>query len=46
MKIPFSEYQRRGLIPLAGLALAAYYSFVILPLARKAQSLDGPLQKA
>jgi hypothetical protein len=46
VKIPFSEYQRRGLIPLAGLALAAYYLFVILPLARKAQSLDGPLQKA
>jgi hypothetical protein len=46
VKIPFSEYQRRGLIPLAGLALAAYYLFVILPLARKAESLDGPLEKA
>jgi hypothetical protein len=46
MKFPFSESQRRGLIPLAGLALAAYYLFVMLPLARKAESLDGPLQKA
>ena len=46
MKIPFSEYQRRGLIPLAGLALAAYYLFVMLPLARQAESLDEPLQKA
>ena len=46
MKIPFSEYQRRGVVPLAGLALAAYYLFVLLPLARWAESLDEPLQKA
>ena len=46
MKIPFSEYQRRGIVPLAGLALAAYYLFVLLPLARRAESLDEPLQKA
>ncbi len=46
MRIPFSEYQRRGFIPLAGLALAAYYLFVMLPLARKADSLEEPLQKA
>jgi hypothetical protein len=46
MKIPFSEYQRRGIIPLVGLALAAYYLFVMLPLAHKAESLDGPLKKA
>ncbi len=46
MKIPFREYQRRGIVPLAGLALAAYYLFVLLPLARQAESLDEPLQKA
>ena len=46
VKIPFSEYQRRGIVPLAGLALAAYYLFVLLPLARRAESLDEPLQKA
>ena len=46
MKISFSEYQRRGLIPLAGLALAAYYLFVMVPLARRAESLDEPLQEA
>ena len=46
MKISFSEYQRRGLVPLAGLALAAYYLFVMVPLARRAESLDEPLQKA
>lgn len=46
MKIPFSEYQRRGVVPLAGLALAAYYLLVLLPLARRAESLDAPLQKA
>ncbi|HOX56703.1 MAG TPA: hypothetical protein P5205_10695 [Candidatus Paceibacterota bacterium] len=46
MKIPFREYQRRGFIPLVGLALAAYYIFVLLPLARRAASLDEPLQKA
>jgi hypothetical protein len=46
VKLPFSEYQRRGLIPIAGLALAAYYFFVLLPLARRAHSLDEPLEKA
>jgi hypothetical protein len=46
VKIPFSEYQRRGIVPLAGLLLAVYYLFVLLPLARKAKSLDEPLQKA
>ena len=44
--MPFSKYHRRGLIPLAGLALAAYYLFVLLPLSRKAASLDPPLLKA
>ena len=46
MRLPFREYQRRGLIPLLGLALAAYYFFVLLPLARQAKGLDEPLQKA
>ena len=46
MKISFSEYQRRGLVPLAVLALAAYYFFVMLPLARRAASLEEPLQKS
>jgi hypothetical protein len=46
VKIPLSELRRRGLIPLAGLVLAAYYLFVLLPLSRHARSLDAPLQKA
>jgi hypothetical protein len=46
VKIPFNEYQRRGLIPLVGLALAAYYLLVMLPLTHKVESLDAPLQKA
>jgi hypothetical protein len=46
VKITFSEYQRRGLVPLAGLVLAAYYSFVFLPLSRRAEKLDDPVQKA
>jgi hypothetical protein len=46
VKVRFQEYRRRGIIPLAGLALAAYYLFVFLPLGRRAESLDVPLQKA
>ena len=46
MKLSFNEYQRWGLVPLAGLALAAYYFFVMLPLAHRAQNLDEPLQRA
>ena len=46
MKIPVSEYQRRGIVPLTGLVLAVYYLFVMVPLARKSQSLDEPLQQA
>ena len=46
MKIPFSEYQRRGMVPLAGLGLAIYYLFVLLPLARQAKNLDEPVRKA
>jgi hypothetical protein len=46
VKIPLSEYQRRGFIPLAALGLAIYYLFVLLPLARQAKSLDEPVRKA
>jgi hypothetical protein len=41
----FREYQRRSLIPLAGLVLLGYYALFYLPLARRAASLDEPLQK-
>ncbi len=40
------EYKRRGMLPLAGLALAAYYLIVMVPLARRAKGLDAPLQNA
>ena len=46
MNFRFQEYRRRVVIPLAGLGLAAYYLFVFLPLGRRAESLDAPLQKA
>jgi hypothetical protein len=46
VKLPFREYQRRGLIPALGLGLAAYYLFIMLPLARQAKSLDEPIQKS
>jgi hypothetical protein len=46
VKIPFSEYQRRGIIPLAGLVLAVYYFAVLLPLSRRSDKLDEPVQKA
>lgn len=46
MKFRFQEYRRRSIIPLAVLGLAAYYLFIFLPLGRRAQSLDAPLQKA
>jgi hypothetical protein len=46
VKLPLREYQRRSLIPAIGLALVAYYLFVLLPLARHTKSLDEPLQKA
>jgi hypothetical protein len=42
----FHEYHRRGLLPLAGLALAAYYLLVLLPLGQKAEKVEAPLQKA
>jgi len=42
----FQEYKRRSLVPLAGLGLAAYYLLVFLPIERRAEGLDEPLQKA
>lgn len=41
----FQEYKRRSLIPLGGVALAAYYLLVFVPLDRRAGSLDEPLGK-
>jgi len=38
--------KRHSMIPLAGLALAAYYLLVLAPLSRRAQGLDAPLQTA
>jgi hypothetical protein len=46
MTFPLNEYQRRGILPLAGIALAAYYVMVFLPLKRHAEALDGPLNRA
>jgi len=40
----FHAYKRRSIIPLAGLALAAYYFLVLVPLSRRANGLDIPLQ--
>jgi hypothetical protein len=42
----FQDYRRLGLLPLAGLALAAYFLLYYLPLARRVDNLDVPLQKA
>lgn len=44
--IPFREYRRRSVIPLAGLALLGYFLLFYLPLTRQAASLDEPLQRA
>jgi len=46
VKIPFSEFQRRGIVPLAGLGLAIYYLLVLLPLSRQAKTLDEPVRSA
>src|ERR1043165_8471597 len=46
MKFPLNEYQRRSVLPLAGIALAAYYVMVFLPLKRHAEKLDTPVEKA
>ncbi len=46
MKLHLREYQRRCIIPLVGLVLAAYYVLVFVPLGRRAQALDARLQPA
>lgn len=46
MKFKFREYHRRSFIPLAAIALAAYYVLVFLPLHRHAMRLDKPLERA
>jgi hypothetical protein len=42
----FHECQRRGLLPVAAVALGAYYLLVLVPLGQKAGNLDGPLLRA
>ena len=42
----FQEYRRLSILPLAALALGAYYLFFYVPLDRRARSLEGPLQTA
>ncbi|HOP97822.1 MAG TPA: hypothetical protein PLK78_10340 [Verrucomicrobiota bacterium] len=39
------ELRRRTLLPLAVLALAAYFVFVLAPLSRRSAALDAPLEK-
>jgi hypothetical protein len=46
VKVFFTEYKRRSIIPICGLALLAYFLFVFLPLSRRAADLDPPLEKA
>jgi hypothetical protein len=44
--IYFREYQKRSLIPIAALGLAAYYAMVFVPVKHRAESLDVPLRQA
>jgi hypothetical protein len=46
MKISLREYQRRCLIPLGAIGLAAFYLMVFVPVKHRAESLDGPLRQA
>jgi hypothetical protein len=46
VKIQLREYQRRSILPLAGVALAAYYLMVFAPIKNRATGLDAPLEKA
>jgi hypothetical protein len=41
----FHEYKRRTLIPIAGMGLALYYVFALLPVSHHSQELDEPLKK-
>ncbi len=40
---PLREYQRGAVVPLAGIVLAAYYLLVFLPLAHRADAIEGRL---
>jgi hypothetical protein len=42
----FQHFKRRSIIPLAGVALVAYYFIVLAPLSRRAEGLNAPLQTA
>ena len=42
----FKEVRRRSILPFAGLALVLYYVTLFMPLSRRAESLEQPLQKA
>jgi len=44
--VRFQELKRRSLLPLAVLGLGAYYLLVYVPLGRRADALDAPLQRA
>jgi hypothetical protein len=46
MKISLRDYQRRCLIPLGAIGLAAYYLMVFVPVKHRAESLDAPLRQA
>lgn len=42
----FRQIQRYGILPLVAAGLGAYYLMVYVPLARKSDALEAPLQKA
>jgi hypothetical protein len=42
----FREYSKRAILPFIGLAMAAYYVSVFLPLSKKAAEMDPPLKKS
>ncbi len=42
----FKELKRRSLLPAAAVALALYYLFVFVPLARRAERVNEPLDRA
>jgi hypothetical protein len=42
---PFREYKRGVVVPLAGVALAAYYLLVFLPLAHRADAIEDRLRE-
>lgn len=42
----FHEYRRRAIVPLILAVLGTYYLLVLMPLGRKADKLEAPLEKA